>query len=261
MENTVTNEEQNFLNDLGSMAPEGETTEPEETTEPAATEDVLAEEPNEGEESNSQEDQTEKPDPIDSLISEPKSNKAFAEMRVQNKKQQEMLNKISGVLGFDASKMSPEDLENTLNGVLTQAQAQQQNIPEEVLARLNNLEVINQKYVQEHLHANARNGLVLLRDKYGATQEQLETFVTDLTDDGMNPLENQIDFETEYIKRNFNNIVESKVQAALQTETERSTKAKAHASTPDTKKGGTPDSNEKINSVVELDAAFNKLTD
>lgn len=271
MEN-ITNDEQGFIDSLGAM--DGATaSDTDEGNTPEGTDDATNEgdqtpEGNEGdntpEGSTNPEDNSETPDdkkdPLDLLTGDKsKQNNAFAEMRVQNKKQRELLSSMSSVLGFDPTKMAPEELEEALSGVITQAQAQQQHIPEEMLTRLNSLEAINQKYMQEHLHSNARNGLVLLRDKYGASQDQLETFIKGLTDDGVNPLEQDVDFETEYIKRNFSNIVESKVQEALQNETARTNKAKEHASTPGNTRGGVTDNESKINSVQELDAAFNSF--
>jgi len=254
MEN-LTNDEQGFLDELmggtfeSEPQPDPEPETPESESEPETSETPPEENP-------------EQPETTDDILNgisdnQHKANQAFAEMRTKNKQQEQLISKMAQALGFDPQTMQQDDLLNQLNTVVTTAQAQKQNIPVELLQRLNDLEATNSLYRQDHMRAQARDGLNLLKEKYSATQEELSDFVTALTSEGLNPLEDTVDFEAEYLKRNFSRIVEKQVKSAVHEEAQRSAKAEQHASTPNNTNGSAKqDEPAKINSVRELDAFF-----
>lgn len=248
-ENTYTQEEQAFVDSL-----QPEPTEPEVETEPetadvAETETAVTEEVEDSIEAA-----------IEDIVSpEDKSNHAFAQMRVQNKELQNTINQIAGALGLDSQGMTPQEVLSSINETAIAAQAQAQKIPVEILARLNELEQNNNMFIQDRRQAAAREELNVIADKYGADRQALTDFVNALDEDGVNFLTDDVDLEAEYLKRNFNAIIEHSVQAALENEAKRTSKAQVHSSQPSDTNGGGAASPDKINTVGALDAFFNSL--
>lgn len=243
-ENTYTQEEQEFVDSLQSEPTESE---------------VETEEAIESESETTEEDSIESA--IEDIVSpEDKSNHAFAQMRVQNKELQNTINQIAGALGLDANGLSSQEILNSINETAIAAQAQAQKIPVEILARLNELEQSNNMFIQDRRQAAAREELNVIAEKYGADRETLTDFVNALDDDGVNFLTDDVDLEAEYLKRNFSAIIENSVQAALEKEAKRTTKAQTHSSQPSDTNGGRANTNgDKINTVGALDAFFNSL--
>lgn len=183
-----------------------------------------------------------------------KAQNAFASMRVENRKQKELLNKIAGVLGVDTNNLSENDLFSQVESAVIKAQARQQGIPAEVLQRLNNLEVVNQKYNRDQAYLAAGRGIQQIKNDFGATKEDLDGFMEALAKEGINPFENPVNLVNEYKLRNFDKIIQAKVQAAVQAEQQRASKAEAHSTTPNDKKGGSNETTTKINNLADLDA-------
>lgn len=203
---------------------------------------------NEGKDSNGQE----------STTLNTKAQNAFASMRVENRKQKELLNKIAGVLGVDINNLTEDALYSNIENAVTKAQAKQQGIPEAVLQRLNNLEAVNRKYNRDQAYLAAGRGVQQIKSEFGATQEDLETFMGELAKEGINPFENPVNLVNEYKLRNFDKIIQAKVNAAVQAEQQRATKAEEHSTTPNDKKGGSNEPTTKINNLSDLDAWLQK---
>lgn len=197
---------------------------------------------------------------IDDLLdgNQDKSNKAFAQLRVENKQQKQLINNIATALGLNPKAVSEAELTKQLNSILTQQQAEAQKVPAELLERLSSLEQLNESYRQDQLRGQARAGLNYLKTKYEATQDELLTFINSLEESGLNPLTDPIDFEGEYLKRNMDSIIAKKVEAAVKQETERRDKVDEHASTPNGAQGNSKQGeSHKINTVAELTRFLN----
>lgn len=188
------------------------------------------------------------------------ANKAFANMRVTNKKLTDIVNNMASVIGIDPTSMSPEELEATMNQAILEAQSQKTNVPREILERLNYLEAQNTARETEQLHNAARNGILSIKEKFGATQEDLTDFISSLAQDGIDPMHQRVDLETEYVRRNFDKVVAAQVEAKVNAELERREKAATKASTPSNATGQTPEDGTAISSVKDLEKAFANLT-
>lgn len=250
----LTPNEQGFLDELSvasGNSPEPETPEPEDTdTQPA-------EEPEQQPEPEAEEPS------IEDILNgtqggQQKANQAFAEMRVKNKQMAATIGKLAEALGFNPNS-TEEELLAGINDILTQQQAQQQQVPVEILQRLNELEAVNNAYRQDQMRAQAQRGLSALRDKYAIEQDDMVAFVEDLNNAGLNPLYNpNVNLEAEFLSRNFEKIISKKVEAAVQEEQARAAKAQEHSSTPSKTSGAAKQDapKEQINTVKALDAFF-----
>lgn len=257
---TLSAEEQAFVDSLnlsappeGDPAPSGQEPDPVEPQEPESSTEGQEPEP----QNNSGDDAD-----VDTLLGDdPKdANKAFASMRVKNKELTGIVNSIASVIGLDPAQMSADELKTAMNQAILEAQSKQTNIPKEFLDRLNYLENQNKEREAERYHAEARNGLLAIKQQYGASQEELTEFLSNLAQDGIDPMHQAVDLATEYVKRNFDKVVAAQVEAKVNAELERRDKAKAQASTPNNSASKAPENGAEINSVKDFERALNNLT-
>lgn len=257
---TLSAEEQAFVDSLnssappeGDPAPSGQEPDPVEPQEPESSTEGQEPEP----QNNSGDDAD-----VDALLGDdPKdANKAFASMRVKNKELTGIVNSIASVIGLDPAQMSADELKTAMNQAILEAQSKQTNIPKEFLDRLNYLENQNKEREAERYHAEARNELLAIKQQYGASQEELTEFLSNLAQDGIDPMHQAVDLATEYVKRNFDKVVAAQVEAKVNAELERRDKAKAQASTPNNSTSKAPENGAEINSVKDFERALNNLT-
>ena len=181
-----------------------------------------------------------------------KQAQAFAQLRIANQQQQQLLRQIAGVVGVTDTK-DPAAMMNALQQLAIKAQSQQQGIPEEVLTRLNHLEHMNTEFQRQQAYLAAGRGFQTIKDKYGLDNDALEAFAQELIADGLNPYEQRVNLVNEYKLRHFDSMLEQAVQKGIDQEAQRAAKAGAQSSTPTTTSGGRADSETpKINSVAEL---------
>lgn len=181
-----------------------------------------------------------------------KQAQAFAQLRIANQQQQQLIRQIAGVVGVTDTK-DPAAMMNALQQLAIKAQSQQQGIPEEVLTRLNHLEHMNTEFQRQQAYLAAGRGFQTIKDKYGLDNDALEAFAQELIADGLNPYEQRVNLVNEYKLRHFDSMLEQAVQKGIDQEAQRAAKAGAQSSTPTTTSGGRADSETpKINSVAEL---------
>jgi hypothetical protein len=257
---TLSAEEQAFVDSLGSTAPQEGDPAPS-GQEPAPAEPQEPEGSTEGQEPEPQNNSGDDPD-VDALLGDdPKdANKAFASMRIKNKELTGIVNSIASVIGLDPAQMSADELKTAMNQAILEAQSKQTNIPTEFLERLNYLENQNKEREAERYHAEARNGLLAIKQQYGASQEELTEFLSNLAQDGIDPMHQAVDLATEYVKRNFDKVVAAQVEAKVNAELERRDKAATQASTPNNSTSKAPENGAEINSVKDFERALNNLT-
>lgn len=188
------------------------------------------------------------------------NNQAFARMRVENANLQKSLNTIANVLGINTYGMSSEQLAAVIQDQGLTALARQQGVSPEIYKRLDQLEGINARYMQQQSQARAQKAFMDIQEKYGATGEDLQGFVGELVREGYNMDAPGADLEQEFIRRNFDKIMQMRVDAAVQAEQQRASKGQA-ASQPNKTKGqkSNNDNAKEINSVSELEDLFRNM--
>lgn len=185
------------------------------------------------------------------------ANKAFAAMRTENSKYKNALLGLGEQLGVKDGNV--ETILDKLANNQLQAQAQQQNVPVEVLQRLKSLEDIEAKYNSDRLERNAYQGFIQLKQQYGLDDAQLQQFAQQLANSGMDPFKQKVDLDREYFYRNKDTIIANAVQRGIAQEQQRSVNAMNQGSTPNTTVGTvgvTAGTGEKINSISGLEALF-----
>lgn len=183
---------------------------------------------------------------------------AFIYMRQQNKRQSDMLKGVASLLGIE--HLNPEDegqLMTALQAKITANQAQQQNVPVEVLTRLQTLEAQNQQYEAAQRERDMTVGFQRVKDTFKLDQTALNQFATDLVNSGKNPMTQQIDMVREYRLMHMDDIVAQATRDAVAAEQARAAKASNQSTTPSNQTGHqTSGGPEKVTSVRELESWF-----
>lgn len=189
-----------------------------------------------------------------------KINDAFARLRTQNAQYEKTLKGVATVLGIDAKDVNTEDLLKVLQDKVVNEQAKQQNVPPELLKRLNSLEQDKQDRELRDLRTQAFLGFQRVKDKFNLTDDALQDFASELQLDGINPFETPINLETAYIQKHFNDLIAAAKEQGIQEEQARANKASTNSSTPATKRGAedNKDSSENIKTVADLTKWFNE---
>ncbi len=186
-----------------------------------------------------------------------KTAQAFAQMRVENKKYQKMITGIAEMLGVQ-DVTNPEAVTQVIEQKLIEAEAKKQNVPPEMLARLQQLELHNQEYIQNQTRQVAYAGFQKVKDSFKLTNQEVEQFATALQQQGLNPFDKPLDLVKEYRVLNFDKLLADAEAKGAQAEIQRSTKAQNQGSTPNTKQGQGDVDEVKITTVKDLDAWFDK---
>lgn len=187
-----------------------------------------------------------------------KQAQAFYTLRNQNKAQEQLIKSLGAVLGFDA-KASNEDIIAKVNEAITQKQAKDQNVPVEILNRLNELETQAAELEATKHQTKITEDLTLLAEKFDLDQKALEEFLLELDKQGKNPLENKdINLQAEYTMMYFDKLMEQAKQAALDEESARRQKQEGAPGTLPGKANG-EEQTDAIKSVSDLDKLFNSM--
>lgn len=169
---------------------------------------------------------------------------AFAQMRVQNRQMQQTLQGLAQLVGIDPSNMS--QIHNAVQQKLLEAEAQKQNVPPELLGRLQMLEKQNNE-------REAYLGFQKVKDSFNLSDEALQQFADSLIADGINPFETKVDLVNQYVTRNYEALLESARQRGIQEEAERAAKATQQSTQPGNKSGKDKEVPDKINTISDLD--------
>ena len=184
-----------------------------------------------------------------------RANEAFAQLRVENKKYQNMMKGIAELLGVQTN--DPNAILSNVQNAITQAQAKQQGIPPELLARMNQLEESNNMFIQNEIRKDAYLGFQRIKDKFSLDNHALNSFADGLVQEGLNPFEQQLDLEMEYIKRNYAKIIADAEARGAEKEAKRAARASTRGTSPDNRQGGEATQGvEKINTIGDLDKWF-----
>ena len=242
--------------------PEGEGNEPEgnEGNEPEGNEDPDgegSEGEGEGEGSEGTEGNENKGSSADKKRRQ--QNYAFAEMRNKLKAKDTFIEDLAASIGLD-SNLSTDEKQAKIKEAILQKQAKESGIPLETLQRLEVLEARDRQYQLTQRQQQTQDAMAGLIEKYDLDNEAVESFVQQLVEDGKNPLEvDGVDLETEYLKLNFQTIVQREIDSAVKAERDRSKKATSKAASAADTGHNDGASDKKINSVKDLDDLFNGM--
>ena len=187
-----------------------------------------------------------------------KDANAFAAMRVQNKQYAEMLEKIAKATGIQYA--TPEEMMQKLNDDALSKMAQQQNIPVELLQRLDMLEKHSQAYLAMQNQTRLASEFTALRTKYKLDETALTEFARQLEADKVDPA--TVNVEREYMIRNFDAIIAQRTQAAVEEALRRDAQAGAHGTMPNVAQGSSANggaSQHKVTNTAELNALLAQM--
>ena len=186
-------------------------------------------------------------------------NYAFAEMRNKLKAKDTFIEDLAASIGLD-SNLSTDEKQAKIKEAILQKQAKESGIPLETLQRLKVLEARDRQYQLTQRQQQTQDAMAGLIEKYDLDNEAVESFVQQLVEDGKNPLEvDGVDLETEYLKLNFQTIVQREIDSAVKAERDRSKKATSKAASAADTGHNDGASDKKINSVKDLDDLFNGM--
>ena len=231
-------------------------TEKDPPQEPSGNDD--SGEPSDGGDSGSNDQNPPAQDPAQRRANQ--ANQAFAKMRTENAAMLKTLQQTASILGIDP-KLSPDQLSRLIQQKATEAQAKRNNVDPEIMKRLNQLEDVNARYQAQEREKALSNDFLTIKNKFGATDDDLMAFAQALDSEGYDPFApGANNLITEFISRNFDKIIQNKVDAAVRAEQERAAKGSG-ASAPAQKQGQEPKEEQKISTQADFDAFMNSLTD
>ena len=153
----------------------------------------------------------------------------------------------------------PEEIQQKLQEVLLEKQSKEQNIPVEILQRLEIAEAAVRENQETKLQAKLQSSFADLVEKHNLEPEAIEEFTQYLIDNDKNPMEHpEVDIDAEYLKLHYEDMVKAAVQEALDKEKSRKDKVKDKAATPVAGGGDNPDET-KISTVADLDKLFGSM--
>lgn len=229
-------------------------TQSEETTDTSDTENTNTANDNA---TNDQETETDTDTDLSEKFKGDKQHRAFAEMRVKNKKQAQLIQSIANALKIPAGT-DDDAIIDALNKVVTQAQAKQQGIPPELLTQLQNLQRENEEYRNAQIELAARKGFQTLKDTYHLSDTELGEFAQALANDGLNPYVEPINLVNEYKLRNFDKLIAQAKEEGIHEEAARASKAAGSSTSVNDKHNPASEGSSKINTMSELEAFLNK---
>ena len=191
-----------------------------------------------------------------------KQAEIFYNMRQEQKAHKAFIQTLGKALGID-SKADEQTIMSTIQDMIIQKEAKDNNIPVELLEKINKLENALQANESEKYEVQIQEDLAALGEKFDLDQDAMEEFLFALAENGKNPLEVQgIDLEAEYLKMHYEDLITKAKDDAVRSEEERKKKIeKSGSSGTPSKKGSKAGDGEKpeITSIKDLDAFFDSL--
>lgn len=189
-----------------------------------------------------------------------KQNKAFAELRMQNKAQAEFIIRLARSAGLNPKDV--KEAQEFLSEGATRVEAKKRNIDPETLRQLEEERTELEEYRNQANRQAAMLGFQKVKNEYNLTNEDLNNFAEQLAAKNINPFSgDRVDLLKEYRMLNFDKLLAQAKEAGRQEEIARSLKAKQNSTTPlkttgnDTPLGETP----AVNTVKDLDNLLNSL--
>ena len=198
------------------------------------------------------------PTPAEPIVplQQKQAQETFAAMRIQNKQMNETLKGVATLLGIEGA-VEPDALMDALQAKILENQAKTQNVPVELLQRLQTLEQQNNQFTAQQRQRNIEIGFENVKNTYKLDATQLNKFAEDLIANGLNPFTQEVDMVKAYRDIHFDEIVAAKIQEAVTAEQVRAANAAANGSNPGNQQGSQQQGDiTKVNSVRDLDTWF-----
>lgn len=187
-----------------------------------------------------------------------KAHLAFVQMRTQNKMMMDAMKTFAKNNGIEFTDEA--DLMAKVQDQDLAKRAEKANLSKEVLERMERLEKRDQEFTKEQLKTKALIGFQKLKDSYQLTPAELQEFGDALHEAGNNPFENDIELEKEYRNMYFDKIVQKRIDAAVEEALKRDSAARTNGSTPSTKRGVGSHTGKEVNTVGDLNALLDSLS-
>jgi hypothetical protein len=200
--------------DLDSMMEEFESewNDEDDSSEPDQQNDEALE-PESDQTDDEPEQEQENPNPNDEDTD--KRNRAFADLRRQadeNKKYADFISRLA-----QDSGVSPEEILNRYQERQLEAEAEQQNVPVDVLKRLNTLEQENSTTKEQLRAERMETQIESVKAKYGADDNAIRAAFEEMLDSGIDPrVTDNVNFEKFYRAANLESIIQKEVENARQ---------------------------------------------
>lgn len=184
---------------------------------------------------------------------------AFAQLRTENKAMNQLITELAKT--YNISGKDSNEVMNALKDHLITKQAEQQNVPKELLERLSVLEAKEAEYTKFARAQTAQKAFDSLKTEFNLTQDQLLEFVHQTAQDGINPFEqDNVDIRKEYIMRNFDNLIKAAESRGAKAEAERASKAATNSTSPVAKSNPSAGTQQqRINTVSDLNNLLSQL--
>jgi hypothetical protein len=241
--------------DTDTSADESEDKPEDVADETKSDEEEKSEEESEEEEPEESKDTTDKKGGSSSRDKQSKQNYAFAELRNQNKQNEQFIRGLGKLVGLD-NNASVDDIKDKIKEVLIAKEAKDNNISIELAKRLDAYESDKQELERVKLEKKVQDDFAELIDKHNLDEAAVNEFTAYLIANGKNPMLGQtVDLEAEYLKLHYDDMIQAAVTEALSKEAERQKKVDEKSATGVTK---TPadKGDQKISTVQELDDLF-----
>lgn len=189
-----------------------------------------------------------------------KQNSAFAQMRIQNKELSELLMNLAKATGQNPKNIT--EAQDILKEGLTKVVSKNRNIPEDVLREMENDKKRLAELEQIQARQKALAGFQAVKDRFALSRDDINNFADKLIENKLNPFEQILDLEKEYVNLYFNELMAKAREEGVQEERARSLKAQNNSTTPSTQKGVPENAGNQetpIKSVSELDKLLDSL--
>ena len=179
-----------------------------------------------------------------------KSDKAFAELRIANKTQGDLLLRMTRLAKIDAK--TPAQAIEMLSKHLDQIEANNGNLTYAEVEKIRQQDK-DQAELKAQLNQQAHAGFEELKKLHTLSDNDMLSFANELKAKGINPFETPIDIVSMYRGMHYDQFIAQAKEAGRQEELARRAKAQTQASTPITRQGGN-DTGESIKSTDSLRA-------
>ena len=188
------------------------------------------------------------------------ANRAFAEMRTQNRKLQQALSAVLQQHGLDPQLVSnPEKLIQDAENARIAEEAKKQNVPTELLQRLTTLEKTNMENQQRRLAEQAMAGFQAVKNQFNLSSKELSEFAKQLQEAGTNPFEQEMDLVQHYRYHNLDKIIEAEKQKAVEEALKNQSVAAAHSTTPSKRQGKDRTGTDDIDTMAKFERFLQNL--
>ena len=183
-----------------------------------------------------------------------KAQQAFIYLRQQNQKYNSMLKNIAAMLEIDPKSIGDDNaLLSALQENVNANTAKAQNVPVELINRLQQLEERDREYSLRVRQGAVEGAFRNVQNQFNLTSEQLMQFSEDLIKAGKNPVTMDIYMIVKYRNMHFKDLLNNAVAKAVADEQARAAKAAGQSTTPDQTRGkSSGDDGDKITNTQQL---------